>query len=303
MASTRAIASDIWADEWFGTLDFFQQILWVGLFSKCADMQGRIRDNPMYIRSQLWPYQDVKIEQIEQGLAIFAKSNKIYRYEAQGAKHIQLLRWWSYQCPRFAGASQFPPPPGWQDHIRTSYDGKMIEENWQDTSSHIAQEREYCPPMADAMTAPMTAPMAAPSYSTHVYINDNVYDNINDNTTTMIKPAPEVVVVSPPSDPAQMARIGRLLEDTFGLSPTFRDYMADAIDEYGADELEFALNEKAQSGGRTWKYVLGIMENRKNGIVRPARSRGNGHGPPAQIEMSAAEMIRLNHEGRESEYE
>jgi hypothetical protein len=34
MANSRIITSAIWEDDWFGQLGFFEQALWIGLFSK-----------------------------------------------------------------------------------------------------------------------------------------------------------------------------------------------------------------------------------------------------------------------------
>ena len=299
MANTRAITSDIWSDEWFGSLDFMQQALWIGLFSKCADMQGRLRDNAMYIRSQLWPYQDVSIESINTALDIFERAHKILRYEAKGSKYLQLLRWWSYQCPRFAGESVFPPPPGWADHIRTSVSGKTIERNWLGTEKHIELERSYGLPVIESVTDTAIDTVTAICDSPHIHIPIHDTNPIHDTTPTPNTSGAGVVGVALVADAPQMARIGKLVEDNFGLSNTFREYMAEAIQEYGADELEIALQEKVQNGGRTWKYVLTVLENRKLGIEKPPKS--NGHGkPPARAAPDPMgghtmdEIIRLN---------
>lgn len=299
MASARTITSDIWADEWFGNLTFMQQALWIGLFSKCADMQGRMRDIPTLIRSQVWPYKDVPVEDIEQALAVFDDARKIYRYEVNGKLYIQLLRWWAYQCTKFAGESLYPPPPGWTDHVNTHAGTIEIKRNWTNYKDHAEQEQAYSIPVLEPNTDASTESNTAP----HIYIQNYIQNHIpiqNQTTTTEALARQEVVVVgSPPVDAPKMALIGKLVEDNFGLSATFRGYMQDAIEEYGADELLFALNEKVLNGGRTWKYVIGILENRKNGVVRPPR--GNGHSPPISAPMSAEEMIRLNHLGRETE--
>jgi hypothetical protein len=296
MASARTITSDIWADEWFGNLTFMQQALWIGLFSKCADMQGRMRDIPTLIRSQVWPYQDVPVVDIEAALAVFTDAHKIYRYEVNGKLYIQLLRWWAYQCTKFAGESLFPPPPGWIDHVNTD-----IKKNWTNFKDHAEQELAYIIPSTEHQYC---SPVLESNIDPHIHIQNQNYIHIQNHTTTEALARPDVVVVDPPAvDIPKMALIGKLVEDNFGLSATYRDLMKDAIEEYGADELLFALNEKVLNGGRTWKYVISIMDNRKKGIVRPPRPPGNGHGMPVQKEMSGEEMIRLNHLGRESEYE
>ena len=130
MANRRMISSSTWKDEFVGEMDFFQRCLWIGLFSSCADDQGRLLDNPILIRAELFPYDDIQAEQIESGLAIFESHGKILRYIIKGKKYIQLLRWWENQNPRWASRSKFPPPDGWVDKVRTRENGKYITENW-----------------------------------------------------------------------------------------------------------------------------------------------------------------------------
>jgi hypothetical protein len=172
MASARNITSDIWADEWFGSLTFMQQALWIGLFSKCADMQGRMRDIPTLIRSQVWPYQDVPIDDINEALAIFDDAHKLYRYEVNGKLYIQLLRWWAYQCTKFAGESLFPPPPEWIDHVNTHQGTTEIKRNWTNFKDHAAQESTYVIPSTEINTDASTEINTAP----HIHINIPIHN-------------------------------------------------------------------------------------------------------------------------------
>jgi len=133
MANRRMISSSTWKDEFVGDLDFFQRCLWIGLFSSCADDQGRLLDNPILIRAELFPYDDIQIDKIETGLSIFESSGKIMRYSINNKKYIQLLRWWENQNPRWASRSKYPPPENWTDKVRTRENGKYIVENWDET--------------------------------------------------------------------------------------------------------------------------------------------------------------------------
>lgn len=130
MANRRMISSSTWKDEFVGDLDFFQRCLWIGLFSSCADDQGRLLDNSILIRAELFPYDDIPAVQIEDGLAIFEKQGKILRYSIKNKKYIQILKWWENQNPRWASRSKFPPPEGWMDKVRTRENGKYLVENW-----------------------------------------------------------------------------------------------------------------------------------------------------------------------------
>lgn len=138
MAQRRAIEADIWGDEFFGSqLNFLEKLLWIGLFSKCADDQGRLMDNAIVIRSMVFPYDDVRVDEIQAGLAKFASSDptdpegpSILRYQAGGKGYIQLLKWWKHQPLQWAIPSRYPAPPGWKDRIRSNIRGRYLEENW-----------------------------------------------------------------------------------------------------------------------------------------------------------------------------
>ena len=131
MASRRMITSAIWEDEWFGELDFFEQVLWIGLFSKCADDQGRLKDNAILIRASVFPYKDTDVDIIVAALECFEQAGRIIRYEANGKMLIQIVKWWEHQKPQWAAASQWEPPSTeYDDRIRTRLNGQYYEVNW-----------------------------------------------------------------------------------------------------------------------------------------------------------------------------
>jgi hypothetical protein len=105
------------------------RVLWIGLLTNLADDQGRMPDNPMLIRSKLFPYDaQVTVKDIEKGLTLFANKHKIVRYHAgtngDGRELIQIVNWWRYQkSTQWAAKSQYPSPAKWADRIRTHVSG------------------------------------------------------------------------------------------------------------------------------------------------------------------------------------
>jgi len=131
MARKRSmITAAIWSDDWFGPLSYFEQAFWIGLFSTCADAQGRMQDNPVLLRATVFPYKTPNLEEIESALAGFAEAGRIYRYEADGKKLIQIVNWWEHQAPQWASPSEWAAPPGWRDHVRTRANGQYVEIDW-----------------------------------------------------------------------------------------------------------------------------------------------------------------------------
>jgi hypothetical protein len=130
VANRRMITSDIFADDWYGQLGFFEQQLWIGLFAKCADDQGRLLDNSFLIRAALFPYKDVAGAEIDAVLTAFAEAGKILRYEGDGKALVQICNWWDHQRPQWASPSQWPAPEGWRDRVRTRVSGQYVEDGW-----------------------------------------------------------------------------------------------------------------------------------------------------------------------------
>lgn len=138
-ANRRMITGEVWEDDFFTSLSIFERLLWIGIITGCADDQGRLQDNAVLIRSKVFPMDDVAIQQVEDALIRFAEASKIVRYIEGGKRLIQIANWWKHQTPRWAGHSNYPPPPRWLDRERYHSAGnKIITLNWDVQGGYIA---------------------------------------------------------------------------------------------------------------------------------------------------------------------
>lgn len=107
------------------------RLLQIGIINH-ADDQGRMKANPVYLRAQIFPYDDIAPKQIQEWLNIMANNDTIILYEVDGRTYLQLTNWWRYQALQYAQPSQFPRPDGWKDRIRrTLTKGFIVTCNWQ----------------------------------------------------------------------------------------------------------------------------------------------------------------------------
>jgi len=176
MANRRMISSATWEDEFIGGLTYFQRCLWIGLFSTCADDQGRLIDNAVVIRSRLFPYDDIPASDIEEGLSIYERAGKLIRYSVKGKKYIQLLKWWENQKPQWAARSKHPSPEGWDDRIRTRENDKYISINW-----NPPEEDDNCSPETIARTV-------QPGRQYPIPVPDNVLIPVPDPVVVVDRP-------------------------------------------------------------------------------------------------------------------
>jgi len=133
----RMIDAGIWANEHFAMLPPMARLLQIGIINM-ADDQGRMKAHPAYLRSQVFPYDDVLVEDVQSWLDLIAANDTLMLYEVDGKTYLQLLNWWQYQSPAFASPSQYPRSAGWQDHIRYTGKNRTIYTcNWSTSSGDL----------------------------------------------------------------------------------------------------------------------------------------------------------------------
>jgi hypothetical protein len=121
----RMIDSAMWSNENFAALPVMARLLQVGIINM-ADDQGRVKAFPAYLRSQVFPYDDVSIDDIRKWLTLIANNGTIAIYQADGKDYIQLLNWWEYQSLQYPAPSEYPAQPGWQDRVRYNAKGGVV---------------------------------------------------------------------------------------------------------------------------------------------------------------------------------
>ena len=125
------ISADIFEDEFTGQLNYFERLLWIGLFATVADDQGRMIDSTALIRARVFLYDKVSDAQAEKALIKLAAADKIIRYKKDNKILIQIVKWWTYQTPSWASASKHSAPDNWIDRVKCHAKGKkIIMLNW-----------------------------------------------------------------------------------------------------------------------------------------------------------------------------
>ncbi|MFA4972577.1 MAG: hypothetical protein WC683_08170 [bacterium] len=253
MAEGRRIDSNIFADEWYGQLDFFDQQVWIGLFARCADDQGRLLDNPALIRAALFPYKDIPCSDIERVLAGFATDAKIVRYAKEGKRLVQLRNWWEHQPLQWARPSKWAAPDNWTDRVRATIKGVYQESNWKPQVDSPGGEATL-PPTVDAP-------------------NLNLNLNLTETTTALARENENRITgASENTGPlfAAIEHAGVLL------NPRLAEQWGELADTFGMALVMAALDEAvASKAGASLPYVKKVCENCK----REGRMPGKRNGP------------------------
>lgn len=149
MARRRMIDPGIWQSEQVNSLDFRQRWLYAGLISN-ADDYGKMKGHPAWVRSQVFPYDDIPVEEIKTDLCHMAKIGLIYYWQNGDNWLIQHPNWFKYQRVDKPTESLLPDHPDYHEGtpppFRTVTGQKLkilIEEAGDDSAIYSEEHSEY----------------------------------------------------------------------------------------------------------------------------------------------------------------
>lgn len=109
MARRRMIDPNFWQSEDVAKLTIRQRLLFIGLFSN-ADDEGKLRGNPAFIRSIIFPYEDFSLGEIETDLNCIEAVGSIIQYSVEGSRYILIVNWKKFQRVDKPQPSVIPNP-------------------------------------------------------------------------------------------------------------------------------------------------------------------------------------------------
>lgn len=131
MANRRMINSDLFSDDVFMELDDLTRLVWIGLIVMSADDQGRLQDNELLIKSQIFPMDNKAPVKVKASLDILERHSMIHRYQKGEKNLIQIVNWWKHQTPSWASPSNYPAPDNWVDREKYhAAESKIVTTNW-----------------------------------------------------------------------------------------------------------------------------------------------------------------------------
>lgn len=110
MARRRMIDPNIWQSEDVSHLSYRQRLLLIGLFSN-ADDHGKGRGHHNYIRSTVFPYDDISIKDIAGDIMEIQKHIQVIFYLVDGSWYYCFVNWTKWQTVQKPQPSLIPDPP------------------------------------------------------------------------------------------------------------------------------------------------------------------------------------------------
>lgn len=166
MARIRTYKPSFFRSEDVAALTFRARLTWLGLWPHCDD-EGRMKDNAKLIKGDVWPLDDVSLEDVEADLAELAAEGRIVRYEVDGRRYLAVTNWAEHQRIQKPTPSKIPPPPGSgratgevADHSGSAIPGKGREEEGKGGEGERA-------------SAPSPPPGSRPRCQRHAHLPDD----------------------------------------------------------------------------------------------------------------------------------
>jgi hypothetical protein len=103
------IDPNIWTSEDMSRLTIQQRLLVIGLFSN-ADDHGKGKSNPAYIRSMVFPYDDIPLSEIKSDMEAISSVINIEFYEVNSNSYYRFTGWDKWQTVQKPQDSLIPDP-------------------------------------------------------------------------------------------------------------------------------------------------------------------------------------------------
>ncbi|MGK5509435.1 DnaD domain protein [Brevibacillus formosus] len=248
MARARNIKPGFFKNEDLSDLSPHARLLFIGLWC-LADREGFLEDRPKRIKGELFPYENVEIDECLQDLH---ESGFILRYEVDGERFICIPKFKDHQNPHHREATSKIPKP------RESKDkqGALTDQGKEQPQNSLGLSSENTCQGSDEPTKSRADSLIPDSLK---LIPDSL---IPDTTTTDSEEQNKSVVVIGGRDLHVFNSVINQYKHYFVYEPNhiimnlLHSYLDDGVQ---MDMLAWAMREAAEKG-KPWGYAKGAIE-------------------------------------------
>ena len=173
MARSRVVKPDFWSDEKIAKLSRDARLMYIGLWS-CSDDYGVTKGNAAWLKSQIFPYDDIGMGSFTQWLKELEREKRIVRFSHHGEAYYYLPTFRLHQKVDRPSRQRNPEPPE-EIVLACSRDCREDSRNIRDqTETERETERE-----GEGITsAPTRADHEAKRHLRYVFLTDNERENL-----------------------------------------------------------------------------------------------------------------------------
>lgn len=105
MARNRMLSPEFWLDEDLARLSAHARLLYQGLWGICDDHHATLPNRPEWIKAQVFPYEDVNIQQL---LTELSESGRIVLFLSENKEYWHVKNFFKYQRVEKPSKSKYP---------------------------------------------------------------------------------------------------------------------------------------------------------------------------------------------------
>lgn len=111
MARARNLKPGLFTNEYLGTCDLMEVLLFEGLWT-LADRFGRLENRPLRIKAQIFPYRNYTPQEITGAIQNLSSNGFLTLYTVDGQDYIEVCNFEKHQNPhKNEKGGEIPPPP------------------------------------------------------------------------------------------------------------------------------------------------------------------------------------------------
>jgi hypothetical protein len=141
MARTRTIKPEFWDDEKLSTTSRDARLTFIGIWTN-SDDYGVVKGHPAWLKSAIFPYDDIKLSEFGKWLAELESLCCIVPFFHNGERYYHIKNFLKHQTINRPSQAKNPSPPDDSHEHSVSNHGELTDETETETEKEKEKERE-----------------------------------------------------------------------------------------------------------------------------------------------------------------
>ena len=150
MARNRMIKVDFWKDPKVGNLSYIARLIFIGMWN-FADDSGVVRGDPNYLRSEIFPYDNLTTKKVQASLQELIDKNFIFEIRNNDEDFLWVKKFLKHQTVTNPSKFRYVdiPEDNYKQFLTKDYDSTMIGLSLKEKEKEKGKEKEDEKDMAE----------------------------------------------------------------------------------------------------------------------------------------------------------
>ena len=148
MPRSRVIKPEFWSDEKLAKVSLQARLVFIGLWMT-SDDAGTTKGHPIWLKSQIFPYDEITIKQFETWLNELIQLKRVLPYDVNGEKYLYIPGFIKHQKISHPSPAKNPTPP---ESVRNDC-ANTLEQTETETETETETKGGFIPPELSEVSA------------------------------------------------------------------------------------------------------------------------------------------------------